>query len=690
MADAIQATESDLSSPERKSAGEPIIIGIALIASIALLWLAPPVGLIACGVMLVIAPPWGRGYAERAVISFVVLLGIAAIAFPRSSEVPINTYTAHVAMTIFTVVATGLRVFPPIAVRVGALTRPKITDVLLAVFTVATALWLMSAYLGSSASEIVSGLFFSGWDNQGHFVPFANTIEIGRTAWPTVDGSVAWNQWYPSLHTTVWALAELGSQWGTAVPSRIALLFPYVQWTAVSFAISLGALAWIASDLASRLTIIGLGRTSRRGRTVRKYAQPAAIVAFAAFALLGSPTVLFNFGFTNFMMGVAVTAVVAYGSARTWRSAQRVGWFLLPLGALAVIGLWTPLVIGLIPSGVVVLIALWRLRRPLAPIWAVLSVALIGGTVLLQSRAIVDAGAGSSGSFIEDLGAVGTGMSPFNLGAAIAAPFIAVLLAALVWRRGHTATATAIAGSSVGISVFVIIAMVGADAAGLSRLGSYYVLKSLNALLLVLAPMLAAVLAVGTVALIAVGMRWLASRDGGRLRRADAWIGAMLVGVVVITFFGYVGVVPTQYAGGFAGAPGIDAAAKRVGATQNSLIGEAIINGTQASLAYPNDTSLLWDGSGTLPNLWVAGLRGVLSTDQQRFYRNLPPFPYEEKGVQNLEFSLNTNPDQNFVLLWFRGVSGELMRGLVAKNPDRLVEQQVQMRSSILCQECSG
>ena len=114
------------------------------------------------------------------------------------------------------------------------------------------------------------------------------------------------------------------------------------------------------------------------------------------------------------------------------------------------------------------------------------------------------------------------------------------------------------------------------------------------------------------------------------------------------------------------------------------------MNATQASLAYPEYTSMLWDGAGTLPNLWVASLRGVLSTDQQRFYRNLPPFPYDEKTATALEFSLSTNPNLNFVLLWFRDVSGQLMAQLVERHPDRFVAQRVPMRSSVLCQECTG
>ena len=683
-----QAPRADLSSPTR-SAGEPFIIGIALAISVALLWLAPPVGFIACAVMIAITPPWGRTYAERAVISLVVLLGVAAIAFPRASEVAITPASSHLAMTVFTVVVAGLRLLPPIAVRIAPLVRPRRTDLVLGVFAVGTALWLMSAYLGQSAEGIVSGLFFTGWDNQGHFVPFANTIEAGRTLWPTVDGSVAWNQWYPSLHTTVWALAELGSQWGSTVPGRVALLFPYVQWSAVSFALSLAALGWIATDLADRIATIGLGRQTKRGSLVRRYAPMTALALFAAFALLGSPTVMFNYGFTNFAMGVAVTAAVAYGSARTWRSAQRVGWFLVPLGSLAVIGLWTPLVLGIVPSAVVVMIALWRVRRWLAPVWAIATATIVLGTTIAQTRAIVQAGAGEAASFLEDIGAVGTGMSPFNIGVAIASPFIALLLGALLWRIGHRATATAVAGSSIGVSLFTFVAIWGTDQAGVDRLQGYYLLKTLNALLLMASPLLAAMAAVSVVALIRLGSREVQRRHGS-VRRVDAWIAGILVGALGLSLFGYVGAVPAQFTGGFGAAPGVAAAAQRAGAVENSLLGEAIVNAVVASEPYPDRTSMLWDGSGTLPNLWVASLRGVLSTDQQRFYRNLPPFPYDEATGESIRFALTVYPTLDFVLLWFRDVSGQLMRELVQENPGRLVEQQVPMRSSILCQECAG
>ena len=88
------------------------------------------------------------------------------------------------------------------------------------------------------------------------------------------------------------------------------------------FAICLAGLAWVAGDLTKRLSSM-------------RFAAPIAIIAFGAFALFGSPTLLFNAGFINFMMGVSITVVAGYLSARNWRSARRYGWALIPLAALA-------------------------------------------------------------------------------------------------------------------------------------------------------------------------------------------------------------------------------------------------------------------------------------------------------------------------------------------------------------------
>jgi hypothetical protein len=108
--------------------------------------------------------------------------------------------------------------------------------------------WLLSTYAGRSIQQVIASLFFAGWDNQGHFTTFANTYEVGSTTWPTSDGSIAWNQWYPSLHTTSWALGELAVRAETL--SRQELVIQFTHWQALSFALCMAGLTWVAGDLA--------------------------------------------------------------------------------------------------------------------------------------------------------------------------------------------------------------------------------------------------------------------------------------------------------------------------------------------------------------------------------------------------------------------------------------------------------
>ena len=638
----------------------------AVALALILLWLVPPVGFVAVLVLLVILPPWGTSLTERAVISGVVLLGSAAVVFPRAGSTPVNATSARVALTVFVLVLLALRAVP--ALRTVAIPKPTISDGIAALLAVVSAYWLMAAYLGRNAYEVVSGLFFSGWDNQGHFTTFANTYEVGSTTWPTVDGSIAWNQWYPSLHTTVWALAELGSRASSTLLDRPGLLMPFVQWSAVTFALCLAALAWVAGDIAARFG----------GRERERWARPLAVGAFAVFALLGSPAFLYNRGFTNFMMAVTVVVVVAYLSARSLHSARVLGWFLVPLGGLAVIGLWTPLALGIVPSAVVVAIALLQHNRWLGIGWLVASAALAAFMALTQTAAILGVEPGTSASDLTaDLGAVGTGMSPFNLGVALMAPVIVALFAALLIRQRKWPLAVAVIGPIAGAAIVALIFVTGADTARISRLQSYYVLKPLNAMLLAIATVLAALLAVALV------------RAVQGVPRATAVIGVALGGVIAVSLFGYIGVL-TQLDTGYSAAPGVQAGADRTQGIGNPLVGEAIIRGRDAAVPYPEFTSLLWDGAGTLPNLWVSSLSGVMSKTENKFYRNLPQFPYDDKTTQYVDLSLNLDAKLRVVVLWFRGVSGDLLR-LYAQNraDDRVKLVKVPMRSTPLCPECS-
>jgi hypothetical protein len=645
------------------------VLGVGTVATavvVVLVWLFPPVGFVAAMVLLVLLPPWGASLAERAVISGVVLLGLAAVVFPRAGATPVTSASARLALCLLLVGVLLLRLVP--SWRAVPIPRPTPSDGIVGVLAAASALWFMSAYFGRNAYETVSGLFFSGWDNQGHFTTFANTYEVGSTTWPTVDGSMAWNQWYPSLHTTVWALAELATRGPAGLVDRTDLLWPFVQWSAIAFALCLAGLAWVAGDLAARFG----------GRRRSAWTRPLAAGAFAVFALLGSPAYLYNRGFTNFMMGVTVVVVVAYLSARSWRSARTLGWFLVPLGGLAVIGLWTPLALGIVPSAVVVAVALLKRNRWMGVAWLVASAALAGYLALTQTAAILGVEPGTSAADLTtDLGAVGTGMSPFNLSVALMSPVIAGLFAALLVRGGRTPLAVAIVGPILGAGIVALVFVAGSDSAHVGRLQSYYVLKPMNAMLLAVAPLIAALISVAL------------SRAIVGVPRATAVISVALGACMVVSMFGYAGVL-TQLDTGFLAAPGVQAGADRTRGVNDPLVGEAIVRATAAAVPYPEYTTLLWDGAGTLPNLWVSSLSTVMSKHQNAFYRNLPQFPYDEKTSEYVSLSLNLDATLRVAVLWFRGPSGELLDLYVRnRGDDRVKLVKVPMRSTPLCPECA-
>ncbi|MDC3376525.1 hypothetical protein OAV85_00795 [Candidatus Nanopelagicales bacterium] len=643
------------------------VLSVAGAAAIVLLWVYPPLGLVAVAAFLIIVPPWGRTYAERAVISGIVVLGTAAIVFPRASTTPINPVTSRGFLAAFVVVGVLLYAIP--ALRRTPLPKLRLVDVLLLLAGVGLTWWLLSAYVGASSQEIVSGLFFSGWDNQAHFTTFANTYVSQATLWPTTDGSVAWNQWYPSLHTTLWAILQYAG--GSIGLGRVELLFPYVQWNAVTITLAMVALAWVASDLAGRVA------HNRLGAPAVRIAPVLAAAAMAIWIFLGSPQFLYNSGFTNFALGVAVVAAASYLSVRSSRSARTLGWFLIPLAAIAVIGLWTPLVLALSPAGVITAVSLIRFKVWLGVVWLAANAAIAGFLAWQQSGAILAAeGGANAGEFAETIGAVGTGMAPFNLAAAIASPFLAVGVA--IALRGSRPLAIGVAAPSVMIGILALGFVPGTDAAGISRVTSYYVLKSLDAALLATAPLLAAAAAVGLLMV----MRQLSATSA-----AVVGLGAGLAGVAA---FGYVGVVPENPSSGFSPAPGVQAGAERARGIEDSLIGDSIFATVTGIEDLPEFAPMMWDGSGTLPNLWAATLHEVLSSTQQSFYAGLPEFPYGDETYDYLQESLATEPDLRLAITWFRPTSGEFLAlRFRSADPRQVTVVEVPMRASLLCPECS-
>ncbi|MCF8530768.1 MAG: hypothetical protein K9G69_05690 [Candidatus Nanopelagicales bacterium] len=658
------STESPVSTaPPIRLLVTPAILGLL---AIALLWLVPAVGLFVALAAFALLPPWGRTYTERAVISIIVLLGVIAIAFPRNSGVPIDPTTARLTFSAFIVLAVALRLIPKL--RSVEFPRVRVADSLILVLFIGSAFWLTRAYWGADPSQILSGLFLSGWDNHGHFTPFANTYVSQQTAWTTLDGSTAWNQWYPSLHGTTWALAEMAAD-GAGL-SRIGLLAPYVQWSALSFAAAMATIVWVASDLTERVS-----------RTGKAAAVVVAILITGTFTVLGSPAYLFNSGFTNFAMGVALVLAASYLSTRSVRSSVTLGWFILPLAIIASIGLWTPLVLGLVPAGFVVLWRLWKYSRLYAVVWLLINAAAGVVLVLTQAQAILGAEEGASASeFNQAIGTVGVGMTPFNVGLALMSPLLAALFIAIMVQRTKGTISVGFAGPIGAGVVLAAVFAAGAVAGGTHILTSYYVLKILDGMLLWIVPVLAAGIAIGVVAAL------------GHLTGAVKVLAALMSAAVLLVAFGYVGPVPAHRMPTFAAAPGVEAGFVRVNAVENELVGEGIISTANTAIDTGTSerfTSLQWDGSGLLVNLWLGSLTGTLSVDQRDFYGGMPLFPFDASMIDYISFSQNVNPDLDVAVYWFRPSSGEFLDSVSrAFDPQRFTTVKVVIPPSALCPEC--
>ena len=282
----------------------------------------------------------------------------------------------------------------------------------------------------------------------------------------------------------------------------------------------------------------------------------------------------------------------------------------------------------------------------------------------------------SSTDLSKTFGSVEVGMSAFNAGVALAAPLIVILLAVLLIRGRRWPMAIAVAGPVLGAALITLAFIVATDAADTSRLQSYYVLKPMNAMLLSVAPVVAALAAVAV------------SRALAGMSKATAGIAVALGAVIVIPMFGYVGALPSEGAGGLRVAPGIQAGADRAGGVSTPLIGEVIIRARDAAEPYPDSGTLLWDGAGTLPNLWVQSLHGVLSRDQQTFYLGLPATAYDAKTLGYVDLTLSTHPQMDLAVLWFVPASGQVLSPWAAGHP-QVTLVQVPMPANGACPDCS-
>ena len=624
------------------------LIVINALATIALifLWTAPRAGFVMVAVALMVLPPWGRSYAQRAVISGLVLVGVIAVAFPRAGSLPIDQLSASVFFGGLLAVAMALRLIPNL--RAWPMPRVSGIDVVVVVFTAVIAAVPVRTFLASTSEQAISSLFHTGWDNQGHLVPFLNTVMAGSSQWVSADGSDPWNQSYPAVHTHLWSLAQVVV--GSQTPDRISLVIPYAVWVALSFAAAMGVLMWVSGDLARRLA----GNFDLPHNQVNTAGILSALgVGF--FGVFGSVQFLYSAGFTNFVMAVSVVAGASYLTAR---DPVRLGWFVLPFGAWATAGLWTPLTLGLVPAGLVVAYLLIRIRAWLGIVW-LLAVSGVGVmTLLSQANALLGVSSVDSvRGFTETVGAVGVGMTGFNLTLGMAAPIISVFMAIVIWNRSSKVLAALLPIPLLASAALALLFATGADSVETSRLTSYYVLKSLNAGYLLFIPLLIAAAALAVAVLVA------------RLNRLHAALVTISVFVVGVSTFGFIGFNANQLSVNINKAPGISVAQEREQWIQHPYMGIQIANSARAAQTQADFTPVVWQGIGTLENLWVLTLTNVVSNDQSKFYLDLPQTPYTQTTLAQISEYIYANPASRVQLLWRTPEAGAELQQWAAPFP---------------------
>ena len=257
-------------------------------------------------------------------------------------------------------------------------------------------------------------------------------------------------------------------------------------------------------------------------------------------------------------------------------------------------------------------------------------------------------------------------MTGFNLTLAIFAPLIAVFIGLSLWRLGLRVLAILISAPVILSAGLAVIFAVGADATGVSRLTSYYVLKSLNASLLLLIPILMAVAAIGLVALI---------RHLGKLTAVMVSITVFVVGA---STFGFIGFNANQLAANFEAAPGIAVALERNKLINNPEIGVRVVQAARVAQQNPDFTPIAWQGVGALENLWVLALTNAASYEQTTFNAELPNAPYGEVALAEITRYTYANPTSRVQLLWTSPeVGASLQQWAASYPPERVLVPEV-------------
>ena len=454
-----------------------LIAAAVLILCVGLLWGFPPVGVVLSVGAGAILAPWGRGLGERVIVSTVVAAATVAIIFVVLSAggwsiAPIGW---RFLVTFALVVELGcLRVkrSAPVwpTVRLGDGLGLVAATVLLAALAI--------PYASASLAHTLSTLL-TWWDHSSHLPMFSQVMRAGSWNFASLGSDVMFDV-YPMLHVSLWSVGEWAGGIGPATPG-LDLVQPYVAWYSLTGALVAALLVWSADLIARALT-----RGDELG--LRRRATPWAAALVAVWALFGTLATMIDFAFVNFLLGSALTISAVAVGMRSEAATRRLGWFTMPLAAIAVAYLYPPMAGGVAVGVAVMLIVVARSRRD--RLWPAIALTIVCLAAAVPAiRIITEPFAGRSA------GAIQGGIPFVEVWAGIVLP-LAVLVVLLRWRRrvGTPVTVALLGPVLTGTAVALLFAAQSL-VSGNPLSDSYYTKKILYGLLLLSLPIGAAMAA---------------------------------------------------------------------------------------------------------------------------------------------------------------------------------------------------
>lgn len=642
----------------------------AVVVVVLLLSVVPWLGAIGSVALLVAVIPCGDRASTRLVATVVAACGLLALALALGQEVGTRVLTPdRVRAMVASPVVVAVIVLVVLRIRGRGVPLPRLDLGLLPLLVLPVFGWWATGRtaVGTDLGQEIGGLMLMGWDHQSHFSVFSFLYEQGGVYRSGPDESASMFLGYPPLAGAIGVLLTLLVGADGLDPTQ--QLPYYVQTAGVMFGLSAALLGFVGAGAGRRVV-----NDASAGQRAGAIAAIAGTVA-GGYVVFGPSFAFFDYGFTNFLFGVALATATSWLAVVELEDRVGIAAALTIAGTAALGLLWTPLVLLLVPTGVVLLVRL--LRRRLWP--ALVSTVVLAGVGMLvaawQVFRIAPSG-GEAVSLAQTLAGIGGGQPAAPLPHLAALSLVAFTALFLVGRRGTGWWALLL--PVLAAAVLTLGFTWNTMRLGLRAADSYYVAKALWAVYFALIPVVGAGMGMLLAALSGAPTGSSDGRSGRAVRQQR--IRLVVVGVAAAAVVWFSAPTPNAPNGSidyYALPVGGQAMKDRWSAFRNVPQGDVVARAEDVTDNRPRRLAIAWDSGDLLTNRWLASLRGDLDGQANAVYTALAGAPYVEPARDALRASLVADPSLEVVIAVSTPESRKLLRSLVREFPDRVALRQM-------------